>query len=122
MACRANERKGWGGVKTCPVRRLDRRYSRATLNVRKKGDGLIAVGGFDRNRADACSSGGLWRLRQHLPSTALGSRNRPVLVHGLPAVDCPRVWLLAAMNHEPLPLRLRMAAAKALMPFMHPPG
>jgi len=26
------------------------------------------------------------------------------------------------MNHEALPLRLRMAAAKALMPFMHPPG
>lgn len=24
MACRVNERKGWGGVKTCPVRRLDR--------------------------------------------------------------------------------------------------
>jgi len=26
------------------------------------------------------------------------------------------------MNHEALPLRLRMACAKALMPFMHPPG
>ena len=34
----------------------------------------------------------------------------------------PLQWLVAAMNHEALPLRLRMAAAKALMPFMHPPG
>ena len=49
----------------------------------------------------------------------LGSRNRPVLVHGLPAVDCPRVWLLAAMNHEPLPLRLRIACAVALLPYFH---
>jgi hypothetical protein len=31
-------------------------------------------------------------------------------------------WLLAAMNHEALPLRLRMACAKALMPYCHPPG
>lgn len=45
-----------------------------------------------------------------------------MLVHGLPTTDCPRAWLLAAMNHEALPLRLRMAAAKAMMPFMHPPG
>jgi len=26
------------------------------------------------------------------------------------------------MRHEALPPRLRMAAAKAMMPFMHPPG
>ena len=51
-----------------------------------------------------------------------GARNRPVLVHGLPETVDPLQWLLAAMNHEALPLRLRMAAAKALMPFMHPPG
>ena len=51
-----------------------------------------------------------------------GARNRPALVHGLPETADPLQWLLAAMNHEALPLRLRMAAAKALMPFMHPPG
>lgn len=39
MACRVNKRKGWGGVKTCPVRRLDRQYRQATLNIQKKGDG-----------------------------------------------------------------------------------
>lgn len=52
----------------------------------------------------------------------VGSRNRPVLVHGLPATADPLQWLLNAMNHEALPLRVRLAAAKALMPFMHPPG
>lgn len=50
-----------------------------------------------------------------------GSRNRPVLVHGLPTTDCPRVWLLALMNHPGAPLRLRMSAAKALLPYCHPP-
>ena len=40
MACRANERKGWGGVKTCPVRRLDRPVPLAFLNIQKKGDGV----------------------------------------------------------------------------------
>lgn len=42
-----------------------------------------------------------------------------MLVHGLPETDCPRVWLLAAMNHEALPLRLRMACAVALLPYFH---
>lgn len=51
-----------------------------------------------------------------------GARNRPVLVHGLPETADPLQWLLNAMRHEALPLRLRMACAKALMPFMHPPG
>ena len=50
-----------------------------------------------------------------------GSRNKPRLIHGLPETNDPLQWLLAAMNHEALPMRLRMAAAKALMPFMHPP-
>jgi len=44
-----------------------------------------------------------------------------VLVHGLPACDCPLKWLLALVNHTAAPLRLRVSAAKALMPFMHPP-
>lgn len=49
----------------------------------------------------------------------LGCRNRPVLVHGLPTTDCPRAWLLAAMNHEALPLSLRMACDVALLPYFH---
>ena len=52
----------------------------------------------------------------------LGSRNKPRLIHGLPETSDPLQWLLAAMNHEALPLRLRMACARTLMPFMHPPG
>ena len=52
----------------------------------------------------------------------VGSRNRPRLIHGLPETSDPLQWLLALMNHPGAPLRLRMAAAKALMPFMHPPG
>jgi len=45
-----------------------------------------------------------------------------VLVHGLPITDCPAKWLLALVNHTAAPLRVRVNAAKALMPFMHPPG
>ena len=63
-----------------------------------------------------------WGGRRKGAGRPLGSRNRPRLIHGLPETSDPLQWLLAAMNHEALPLRLRMAAAKALMPFMHPPG
>jgi hypothetical protein len=42
-----------------------------------------------------------------------------VLVHGLPETNDPLQWLLAAMNHEALPLRLRMACAVALLPYFH---
>ena len=51
----------------------------------------------------------------------LGSRNKPRLIDGLPETNDPLQWLLALMNHPGAPLRLRMACAKALMPFMHPP-
>jgi hypothetical protein len=51
-----------------------------------------------------------------------GSRNKPRLIDGLPITDCPAKWLLALVNHTAVPLRVRVNAAKALMPFMHPPG
>jgi len=35
-------REGWGRVKTCPFRRLDRRYNGTTLNVQKKVAGVGA--------------------------------------------------------------------------------
>ena len=68
------------------------------------------------------SSGKGWGGRRKGAGRPAGSRNAPRLIHGLPDTNDPLQWLLAAMNHEALPLRLRMAAAKALMPFMHPPG
>lgn len=37
----------------------------------------------------------------------------------MPETDDPLQWLLAAMNHEALPLRLRMSAAVALLPYFH---
>ena len=49
----------------------------------------------------------------------VGSRNRPRLIHGLPETNCPRAWLLALMNHPGAPLRLRMSAAMALLPYFH---
>ena len=49
----------------------------------------------------------------------VGSRNKPRLIHGLPETDCPLQWLLNAMRHEALPLRLRMACAVALLPYCH---
>jgi hypothetical protein len=51
-----------------------------------------------------------------------GARNKPRLIDGLPITDCPAKWLLALVNHTAVPLRVRVNAAKALMPFMHPPG
>lgn len=48
-----------------------------------------------------------------------GSRNKPVLIHGLPETSDPLQWLLALMNHPGAPLRLRMNAAKALLPYCH---
>ena len=63
-----------------------------------------------------------WGGRRKGAGRPAGARNRPVLVHGLPETADPLQWLLNAMNHEALPLRVRLAAAKALMPFMHPPG
>lgn len=42
-------------------------------------------------------------------------RNRPVLVHGLPETDNPAAWLLALMQCETAPMRMRLSAAKALM-------
>ena len=52
----------------------------------------------------------------------VGSRNRPVLVHGLPQTGDPVAWLLAAMNNPGFTLRQRVKIASTLMPFMHPPG
>ena len=52
----------------------------------------------------------------------VGSRNKPRLIDDLPITDCPEKWLLALVNHTAAPLRVRVNAAKALMPFMHPPG
>ena len=49
----------------------------------------------------------------------LGSRNRPRLIHGLPETNDPLEWLLALMNHPGAPLRTRMSAAKALLPYCH---
>ena len=48
-----------------------------------------------------------------------GARNRPVLVHGLPETADPLQWLLALVNHTAAPLRVRVNAAKALMPYCH---
>ena len=63
-----------------------------------------------------------WGGRRKGAGRPLGSRNKPRLTDALPAVDCPLQWLHNAMNCDALPLRLRVNAAKALMPFMHPPG
>jgi hypothetical protein len=52
----------------------------------------------------------------------VGVRNRPVLVHGLPETQDPAAWLLALMQCEIAPLRLRLSAARALLPYHHPRG
>lgn len=49
----------------------------------------------------------------------LGSRNRPRLIHGLPETNDPLEWLLALMNHPGAPLRVRVACAVVLLPYVH---
>ena len=49
----------------------------------------------------------------------LGSRNTPRLLPTLPQTDCPLLWLLALMQCQAAPLRLRLAAARALLPYQH---
>lgn len=47
-----------------------------------------------------------------------GSRNRPTLIE-VPATDDPLVWLLALMHADHAPLRVRVRAAVALLPYFH---
>jgi hypothetical protein len=46
-----------------------------------------------------------------------GSLNRPLLIRGLPQTDDALLWLLALMNLEDAPLRLRVSAAVYLLPY-----
>ncbi|MEO7953685.1 MAG: hypothetical protein ABIR35_06260 [Polaromonas sp.] len=48
-----------------------------------------------------------------------GSRNKPRLIHGLPVTQDPLQWLLALVNHDAAPLRLRVSAAVVLLPYCH---
>lgn len=46
-----------------------------------------------------------------------GRKSRPPLLVHLPETADPLRWLLAAMNHEALPLRLRADVAAFLLPY-----
>ena len=137
MACRANKRKGWGGVKTCPVRRLDRQCNRTTLIIQKKVEGVGAGLNFGSLKPTTTQ---VLARRENFPllksikfqqimaehggrrkgaGRPRGSRNRPRLIHGLPETNDPLQWLLALMNHPGAPLRLRMSAAVLLLPYFH---
>lgn len=65
------------------------------------------------------ASKGAWGGRRKGAGRPAGSRNKPRLIHGLPETTDPLQWLLALMAHESATLRQRVAAAKALMPYMH---
>ena len=43
----------------------------------------------------------------------------PVLIAGIPVTDDPRVFLVAVMNHCEADIRLRLEAARCLMPYQH---
>ena len=60
-----------------------------------------------------------WGGRRKGAGRPAGTRNKPRLIHGLPETADPLQWLLALMAHESATLRQRVAAAKALMPYMH---
>ena len=61
-----------------------------------------------------------WGGRRKGAGRPLGSRNKPRLIGGLPETADPLEWLQALVNRNDAPMRLRVSAAKALMPFMHP--
>ena len=65
------------------------------------------------------SKEGAWGGRRKGAGRPAGSRNKPRLIHGLPETPDPLQWLLALIAHETAPIRLRMAAAKAAMPYCH---
>ena len=46
-----------------------------------------------------------------------GSRNKPRLLAGLPVTDDALLWLLALMNDDAAPMRLRVNAAVTLLPY-----
>ncbi len=48
-----------------------------------------------------------------------GVRNKPRLIDGLPFTNDPLEWLINVMMMEQLPLRMRLAAAVAVMPYQH---
>ena len=47
-----------------------------------------------------------------------GSRNKPTLIDGLPVTADPLVWLLALVNSDHAPLRVRVRAAVVLLPYL----
>ena len=51
----------------------------------------------------------------------LGSRNTPHLLPTLPETQCPLEWLVNMMQCQAAPMRLRVAAARALLPYQHRP-
>ncbi|WP_169168802.1 hypothetical protein [Acidovorax sp. SRB_24] len=60
-----------------------------------------------------------WGGRRKGAGRPAGSRNKPLLADGLPETSAPLQWLLNAMNHPGLPMRLRIACAVALLPYFH---
>lgn len=130
-------REGWGRFKVCTLQSGNRRYSPATLKVQKKSAGV--GGGLNFGSLKPTTPHVLAR-RENFPllksikfqqimaehggrrkgaGRPQGSRNRPRLIHGLPETNDPLQWLLALMNHPGAPLRLRMSAAVALLPYFH---
>ena len=63
-----------------------------------------------------------WGGRRKGAGRPAGARNKPRLIAGMPETADPLEWLLALVNHTAAPLSVRVNAAKALMPFMHPPS
>lgn len=61
-----------------------------------------------------------WGGRRKGAGRPAGSRNKPSLIDALPVTDDPLAWLLSLIAHEAAPMRLRVAAAKAALPYCLP--
>lgn len=116
---------------------VNRLYSQALLSVEKKGAGVgggLTFGSLKPTTPHVLARRENFPLLKSIKFQQImaehggrrkgagrpqGSRNKPRLIHGLPETNDPLQWLLALMNHPGAPLRLRMSAAKALLPYCH---
>ena len=106
---------GWGVSKVCNPRPADTPQFR-TRRKYPPIESIQQMAGIKGRSGGARKNAGGRRAGAGRP---LGSRNRPRLIHGLPETSDPLQWLLALKNHPGAPLRLRMSAAKALLPYCH---
>ena len=112
---RLRGRDGTGAAKPKKVHRLETQLFRMHRKYPHFESNQQMAGKPGRSGGARKNAGG----RRAGAGRPLGSRNRPHLIADLPVTDSPAVWLLALMNRPDVRLRMRMHAAKTLLPYLH---